>query len=194
MRLMLICCEGKTEKLYFDILAQRVLRLPGFFNIEIIGERRQHRALVDRTVEERKRLAEEYDVDEASVESWAVCDDDGMRCSYAELLSYAEAYDVGLAFSRPQFESYLLQHFEQSKAVKKSELFAALSRHRRRVDGKDHNEKTKADLEWLEAVLVDKPKLVRTAIVNADQRSLQSTSPFLTVQRLTERLLNLQRW
>ena len=56
-RVMLICCEGKTEELYFKILRDRVYRIPGYIKIAIQGEKGQHKALVDRVVEARIALA-----------------------------------------------------------------------------------------------------------------------------------------
>lgn len=52
----------------------------------------------------------------------------------------------------------------------------------------------KSDLSWLEQTLIDKPKLVDIAIVNADQRTTQSAPLFLTVQELTKRLMELARF
>lgn len=194
VRALLICCEGKTEKLYFDMLATRIYRIPRYIEIEVIGEKGQHKALVDRTIEIRRRMAAKGGIEEGDIECWAVCDDDGMPFAYSELLRYAEDRTVHLAFSRPQFESYLLQHFEPSKAVKERALFDALSRHKLNAgDSEPYGENTKADLSWLERTLFDKPKLIDIAITNANQRAIQSSSPFLTVQKLTERLRELER-
>lgn len=111
-RVMLICCEGKTEELYFKILRDRVYRIPGYIKIAIQGEKGQHKALVGRVVEARKELAESEQIGADEIECWAVCDDDGMKMQYGTLEAYAEKRGVHVAFSRPQFESYLLQHFE----------------------------------------------------------------------------------
>ena len=98
---ILICCEGKTEKLYFDALRFRVFRIPGYIEISIEGEKGQHKALIDRTVERRAELASEQGLPEEEIECWAVCDDDGMSISYTSLCEYAEENSVNLAFSRP---------------------------------------------------------------------------------------------
>lgn len=189
---ILICCEGKTEKLYFDALRFRVFRIPGYIEISIEGEKGQHKALIDRTVERRIELATEQSLLEDEIECWAVCDDDGMNISYAELCKYAEENSVNLAFSRPQFEAYLLQHFEQSKETNQQALYDALKLYKNRYGYE--GEYDKSDLRWLEQVLIDKPKLVDVAIVNADQRTTQSASLFLTVQGLTRRLIELARF
>lgn len=190
-RVMLICCEGKTEELYFKILRDRVYRIPGYIKIAIQGEKGQHKALVDRVVEARKELAESEQIGVDEIECWAVCDDDGMKMQYGTLEAYAEERGVHVAFSRPQFESYLLQHFEQSKSIKQDELYGRLTAIKN--DGGFDGEYDKSDLDWLEKTLIDKPKLVDVAITNSDQRSKRSASPFLTAQELTKRLRALRR-
>lgn len=190
---LIIYCEGKTEELYFSILCQRIFRIPAYVTIDIFGEKGQHKALIERLAEERKRYALENEIDEDEIECWAVCDDDNMPTSYANLCRYAEEQNINLAFSRPQFESYLLQHFEQSKAKSKEDLFSALSKHRSLIDGGCCNEGTKGNLDWLERKLMDEPKLIDNAIINANQRDKQTGSPFLTVQNLTIRLRSLEK-
>lgn len=189
-RVLLICCEGKTEKEYFEILRRRVLRLPGYIDVRIEGEKGQHAALVDRTVELRSELAKMEELKPEDVECWAVCDEDKMTMSFAELKKYAEDREVRLAFSRPQFESYLLQHFEQSKDTNRKEIIRKLESCMRQYGAEKYD---KADLEWLEHALVDKPKLVEIAVTNSDQRTTQSATPFLTVQNLTKRMMSLTR-
>jgi hypothetical protein len=192
-RILLIYCEGKTEKLYFEILAKRIFRIPMYVRVDIYGEKGQHKALVDRAAAARSMLANDEGLNESEIECWAVCDDDNMPYSYKELLEHAEQNNVYLAFSRPQFESYLLQHFEQSKATKKKDLFSGLSKYKKPIDGEGYNESAKGNLDWLEKLLIDKPKLIDAAIINSNQRSRQSEEPFLTVQDLTKRLKELER-
>lgn len=187
-RFLLICCEGKTEKEYFTIL-RRLYRLPGA-RVMILGEKGQHKALIDRTVSERDSFCEQNDVYPDEVECWAICDDDGMPLSYAELLRYADNNDVRLAFSRPQFEAYLLQHFEQSAEHDQKALYARLSEYASEVLGEDVAY-DKADLAWMADAIDARPKLVRTAVVNADQRKKQSARVFLTVQDLVKRMKEL---
>ena len=108
----------------------------------------------------------------------------------AELLRYAEESGVNLAFSRPQFESYVLQHFEQSKETVQHKIIERIETHMAENGAVGGYEK--ADLKWLEGVLLDRPKLVDIAVTNADRRIRQSSSPFLTVQNLTRRLMELR--
>lgn len=190
---LLIYCEGKTEKLYFEILSKRIFRIPMYVRVDVYGEKGQHKALIERVSAARLELANEEGLEEDEIECWAVCDDDNMPFTYKELLAYAEENDVNLAFSRPQFESYLLQHFEQSRAVKKRNLFNGLSKYKEPVDGEVYDDSSKSNLDWLETLLLDRPKLVDMAITNSDQRGRQSEQPFLTVQNLTKRLRQLER-
>ncbi len=191
-RLLLIMCEGKTEKEYFEIL-RRAFRLPAYIDSMIFGEKGQHKPLIDKTVQKRSEVAEEFGLDEIEIEAWAVCDDDRMACSYQELLHYAEDRSVKLAFSKPQFEYFLLQHFEPCRDSKKQEIFAKLGHYRGQY-GEDpvYDNSVKAHLDWVQQAIEDKPILVRTAIANSDLRDSPQEKTFLTVQRLPERFLELE--
>ncbi|MDO4538598.1 MAG: RloB family protein [Coriobacteriales bacterium] len=191
-RALLICCEGKTEEQYFNILLD-FHRLPAYVEVEVYGQEGQHIALIDNTVAKREELCAGDDgFAEVEVECWAVCDEDKMPCSYTELKRYAEERGVRLAFSAPQFEMYLLQHFEQSGETSKSIVFQKLSNHRKKHGGEgDYDDDTKADLNWMSDAIDRKPKIVDTAIVNSDIRSHSTKRPYLTVQELTKRILEL---
>ena len=191
-RLLLIMCEGKTEKEYFEIL-QRAFRLPVYIDSMIFGEKGQHKPLINKTVQKRSEIAEELDLDEDEIEAWAVCDDDRMTCSYQEFLNYAEEHNVKLAFSKPQFECFLLQHFEQSRDFKISVIFTKLGRYRCRYGEEPiYNNEAKAHLDWMRRAIEDRPILVQTAIINSDLRNSPQERIFLTVQRLAERFLKLE--
>jgi len=56
-RVILICCEGKTEKQYFEIIAD-IFRIHEVRTIEILGGKGQHIPLIDQTALERKALAD----------------------------------------------------------------------------------------------------------------------------------------
>lgn len=182
---LLICCEGKTEQKYFQIL-KRIYRLPGA-RVSILGEKGQHMALIDNAVEERDRFCEEHGFQTDQVECWAVCDDDNIPWSFKELLGYAERNGVHLAFSRPQFEAFLLQHFEQSSECHKKDLYERLSHFKAELgDPSVYDDSTKSDLRWLSNAIDDNPKMVDAAIRNANLRQRQSKKLFLTVQQLVE--------
>ena len=188
---MLVYCEGKTEEEYFNILLD-FHRPPGYVQVEVYGQKGQHLALVDNTVAKRGALCEELGFSEGEIECWAVCDEDQMPCSYIELRRYAEERGVHLAFSAPQFEMYLLQHFEQSGETSKDEVFRKLSEYRKKNGGKgDYDDDTKTDLAWLEFAIDRQPKIIRVAIVNAEIRGRTTKRPFFTVQELTKRILEL---
>ena len=187
-RFLLICCEGKTEREYFAIL-RRLYRLPGA-RVVILGEKGQHKVLIDRTVKERKVFCEQNDIAPGDLECWAVCDDDDMPLSYAELLRYSEDNDIRLASSRPQFETFLLQRFEQSGEHDQKRLYAKLGEYASACCG-TAIEYEKADLKWMADAIDNKPKLVKIAVTNADQRRKQSGRVFLTVQDLVKRMQEL---
>jgi hypothetical protein len=184
-RLIILCCEGKTEKAYFEIIAD-TFRVHAVHTLHIIGGKGQHKVLIDRTVEEREKLANEYGIEHEEIVAWAVCDEDKMSMKYHDLQKYAESRSVRLAFSRPQFESYLLQHFEQSKETNQEALYQRLTAHGSKYGLTGEYEKEKGHLSWLNKAIFNDPHLVETAIVNSNQRNKQQSSPVLTVQKLPE--------
>lgn len=190
-RALLICCEGKTEEAYFNALLD-FFRLPAFVAVEVYGQEGQHYALVDNALLRRDTLCVESGWDERDVECWAVCDEDKLSGTFAQLDGYAEERGVHLAFSAPQFEMYLLQHFEQSGSADRAEVFRRLSVYRSAYGGEgEYGDDTKADLGWMARAIDSRPKIVKVAITNSDLRDRPSRRPFLTVQRLTERIVNL---
>ena len=87
---------------------------------------------------------------------------------------------------------YLLQRFEQSGETDKSIVFQKLSAQRRKHGGQgDYDDDTKADLGRMSEAIDHKPKIVDTAIVNSDIRGHTTKRPFLTVQELTKRIMEL---
>jgi hypothetical protein len=111
-----------------------------------------------------------------------------MPFGFHELHAYAQERSVELAFSRPQFEAYLIQHFEQSKETKRAYLYDKLTEYGQTNGLTGRYEDSKADLKWLEQIILDKPKLIDMAIVNASLRVTQSEKLFLTVQELVKAL------
>lgn len=191
-RALLIYCEGKTEAEYFNILLD-LFRPPAYVTVEVCGQRGQHIALVDSVVAKRSELCgSDMGLVDEEIECWAVCDEDQMPCSYVELANYASERNVNLAFSAPQFEMYLLQHFEQSGDANRLVVFKKLSGYRRQFGGEgDYDDNTKADLGWMRDAIDRKPKIVKTAVINAGLRNHTTKRPFLTVQNLVERIINL---
>jgi len=149
----------------------------------VFGQKGVHESLIERCVEERGLHAQKFDIDESEIEVWAVCDCDGWKKGYQKLLQFANDRRVGLAFSDPQFEAYLIQHLALRKTVnKKRKLEAELSV----LLGFDYS---KTNLDWFDKMLDDEPGKLEIAINNADNFNKCTKVPFLTVQNLTRRLL-----
>ena len=75
IRAILICSEGKTEKIFFNIIANNYdikSRMP----VWIEGEKGQLKTLIDYTVAERKKIAKKYNIRQQNIEAWAVCEDE----------------------------------------------------------------------------------------------------------------------
>ena len=193
--LILICCEGNTEASYFNIL-KKCFRLPTYVKIlpdpdsdyHRLG---QHERLIDNAVRKRNEYSQEFDLPLETVELWAVCDRDNYKESYTILNNYAAENEVNLAFSDPQFESFLLQHFSPNKfAGRSNSLIAELSRQIVTVDC-DFTVYRKGDLGWLDNMIEKKHEIVKEAVKNAEIFSNHTKQPFFTVQKLVNRLLGL---
>ena len=180
IRLILILCEGKTEEIYFSII-NRHLRISNGF-VEILDKQGQHKSLIKRCDQKRKDYAKNLGIDPTEIEVWAVCDKDSYKGGYQKLAAYACEKNVNLAFSDPQFETYLLQHFEFIKTkAKQEELELKLGSY----IGEKYN---KTDLQWFEDMIDEDPGKLDFAIKNSDQLNNHAKPPFLTVQELTKRL------
>lgn len=190
--LILILCEGKTEKLYFDSLItnMHIKRV----EIEIFENQGQHKALIDKCAEMREKYSIELEENEESIEVWAVCDHDEMsknnkKLTYQKLLAYAKENNVNLAFSEPQFETYLIQHFGCRKIRKsKKELEEYLNGY---VLECYNTEYSKSNLKWVDKMIDETPHKIYEAIKNANNFSNHTVKPFLTVQKLAKRLIDL---
>lgn len=180
-RLLLILCEGKTEQLYFDTVIRK--RRIYAVNTVVFGQKGVHKSLIERCTKERKLHAQKFGIKESEIETWAVCDCDGWKGGYLELLQFANGKQVNLAFSNPQFETYLLQHIVfKSTTNRKKKLEAELSE----LLGFTYD---KANLDWVDEMLDNEPAKLEIALKNADNFSKRNRIPFMTVQNLTKRLL-----
>lgn len=185
--LLLVVCEGTTEVEYFNIL-KRQFRLPTW--IKIIPDRGdhktlgQHERLIKAAAEKKSMYAKELDSDLIAIEAWAVCDRDDYRGSFIELRDFAELNNIELAFSDPQFENYLLQHFSANKS--KSRGFKVIQELSEQLPSGLYK---KSDLSWLDDMIDKKHAIVQSAIANAKIFSKHTEQPFFTVQKLAQRLL-----
>lgn len=185
-RAVLILCEGVTEKIYFDFVVQNK-RIATVLPVEVLGKQGQHTVLIKRCVKKRKLVAEEMGIDEEDIEVWAVCDQDCLRTSYQKLQRCANQNQVMLAFSNPQFETYLVQHFERKKTTsKRKKIEKELSEYL----GVTYD---KTNLDWFDEMIDRDPAKVVQAIINSDQLDNHTRPPFLTVQKLTKRLFKLAK-
>ena len=184
--LILILCEGITEKLYFESIIHN-MRIGG---VDILENQGQHKILINRCTEERKKCSEKNDINEDDIEVWAVCDHDGMKISYQELLEYATERNVKLAFSKPRFEAYLLQHFCCRKNIREKDLDECLSKKVLEYCG---NEYSKSNLGWIDRMVDCTPQKIEHAIGNANNLNNHTEKFFLTVQKLTEKLIGLKK-
>lgn len=184
-RVVLILCEGVTEKLYFTLVTKNK-RIPGV-KISILEKQGQHKPLIKRCANKRQEYAKELEINEDDIEVWAVCDKDNLKSGYLKLQRYADTEKVKLAFSDPQFETFLIQHFEYKKIAKKGKSLERL------LSSYIKEEYQKADLTWLDKIIDEKPATLIFAIENARKLNNHTSSPFLTVQELVSRLLELIR-
>lgn len=184
IRILLILCEGLTEKIYFDMVVRR--RRVQTVKVEVIGRQGSHEALIDRCMEKREDLLSSLNLEESDVETWAVCDHDNYRKSFTKLLQYANDRSINLAYSKHQFETYLIQHLECRRTTNRG---AELEKELSDLLGFKYE---KNNLDWLDQKIYEHPKILETANINSDNFHNHTRVPFLTVQDLTRRLLEFE--
>jgi len=190
-QIILICCEGKeTEKLYFEIL-QSIFKVANI-TIEIFPKVGQHYRLIDKSAAKKQEFSSYFDFALDDIEVWAVCDRDNLKDSFTKLNNYAKDKDVDLAFSDPQFENYLLQHFGSPNSSRKKGFDVEQELTSTMLEYGIGMAYDKSNLRWLETMIDRKPRLVYEAIQHANTYSVHSKQPFFTVQRLIERILSFR--
>ena len=148
----------------------------------------------ENAAKKRKQYSNEFDIPAEKIEVWAVCDRDNYKDSFTKLKKNAMEKDVLLAFSDPQFESYLLQHFSLNKSVnKKVALETELSNY---ILSKkpQYAPYRKGNLDWLDEMIDEKHAIVNMAVKNANVFSNHTKQPFFTVQNLIIKLMHLNNF
>ena len=115
---ILVGCEGKTESIYLEIIK----KVYGAYGLEVRPSAGELFSLIDNMSTIRDNYAAELGVDKEEIETWVTCDDDSRGVKYKELKDYAVNNNILLAYSRPQFEIFLLQHFGQYKEGKQKRV------------------------------------------------------------------------
>lgn len=196
-RLILICCEGQTEENYFTIV-KTIRRIT---SVQITVESfdgKSNTSLIDICVQKRQEMSQLYDMAEDEVEVWAVFDKDGYSGTFTQLEQYADTKAVKLAYSDPQFETYLLQHLSQdasslSGRQLEDRLTTQINQFINTPLGSSYGAYSKPNLDWLEYLLDQRPSTtLEMAITNSRIRDNRTRTPFLTVHNLTVRLLQFE--
>lgn len=187
---ILIGTEGKeTEPQYFNIVIGRK-RIRQRANVMVVGRLGQHKQLVDEIVKLRAVKAADFRISEEDVECWAVCDKDTMECSFAELEQYASSSNVRIAFSNPCFEIFLLQHLTRSSSnLNAKQLAARITAELRIINSKMKYDK--ANLSWFDVLVDTDPGILDRAIANSNYIEDVSSTPYVTVHKLLQRLLEM---
>lgn len=188
-RLILICCEGRTEESYFNAIV-RMRRISNTLVPPAKSFGSQHTQLIDICDQERLQASQDNDISTDEIEVWAVFDKDHWRNGFTALEQYAATRNVRLAYSDPQFETYLLQHLGADSSRLSGQ---ALEDHLSQVmESAGHGRYIKGNLNWIETLLDERPKTLEMAIANSNTRDRRNRSPFLTVHKLVERLLEFE--
>ncbi len=190
-RLILICCEGLTEELYFNMVVD-IRRIPNTLVPPAKSfNGAKHKRLIDICEQVRADASTQYDLKEAEIEVWSVFDKDDWSNGFTELEHYANSKKVRLAYSDPQFETYLLQHLSQDRSRK---FGTNLENHlSQKMNSAGHGATyNKSDLTWLRNLIDKTPSTIEMAITNSCVRNNRTKTPFLTTHRLIKRLLEFE--
>lgn len=191
---VLVCCEGKeTEPQYYELLIKLRRINTGQARVKIVGNKGQHKALLDKANVERQKLGESLDLALDEIEVWAVCDKDKMSCTLSELEEYADKAGVRLAFTDPRFEAYLLQHFTASSTTAAGKALDDLPTKelQKKLKGAKKISYDKTDLGNFKRIFDREPSLIEAAIKNCTKLEDRTTVPYTTAHALLARLLDL---
>ncbi|QED60855.1 RloB domain-containing protein [Enterococcus durans] len=111
-----IYCEGKTEKIYFDLLKQKY-RLPNI-KVKTKGELGQSVELVNHVLRSLNKMSAN---EKKKIEKILVVfdkDDDSWE-SIEKAYALAKQNNIGICFSNECFELWLLAHFEKIQKEKR---------------------------------------------------------------------------
>ena len=105
---ILIVCEGeKTEPNYFDAFKERCKQM---INVEIFGEGKNTKSLVNQTISIRNKMQRELNIKFDQV--WCVFDKDSFsNDSYNSAFELCENSKINFAYSNECFELWYLLHF-----------------------------------------------------------------------------------
>jgi hypothetical protein len=186
-QLVLICCEGNTEKAYFENF-KNVFRISSP-KIEVITEETSFKGLIKRGAKRRSEYSKEYSIKEEDIEVWVVFDRDNYKENYLKLEQYAENENIKIAFSDPQFENFLIQHFQADSKILKGK---AMKDYLLKILVENKMSDGRYDKNWTKKLFDEKPKSVRIAIENCKIYTNHAKKPFFTVHKLVERLLEFK--
>lgn len=105
--MILVCTEGKETEKAFLKQVMKAFRVSADI-VKFRVKQGAHQTLIDNCVKQRADISIAKKIPENSIEVWAMCDRDGFKGKYSDLAKYAEANNVKLAFSSPQFESFII--------------------------------------------------------------------------------------
>jgi len=187
----LIVCGGATERRYFD----RLCRSLGITSVTTIVEDARHpTGIVERVLAEERRAAQAFDT------VWAVLDRDEFL-DFDDLVRNGRrrarpARDdsqpgclgqrVGMAYSNPSFELWLLLHFTQwCRECTATELDVAVRQHRPLANYRHGDDVFDSVDDQRDAAVAKALELERR---NAQDRKPEGSNPSTAVHRLVQHL------
>lgn len=187
---IIIFCEGKTEKYYFDYFAE-IIRKNKYTDVEIILETANGNAQTVLNCANRFMADEEHNRKFSTYGKYLVFDCDDPPDIQAVVLA-AAGYE--LLISNHLFETWLLMHFEDVKEkISKREIYRRLSSHLRGTYSKGHRGKTReivrnGDIDKAidNARTLEKQYAVEGKSIFTDMKDM---NPFTNVYKLIEQFM-----
>lgn len=185
--LFIIVVEGETERRYFENLRQ----LSANLTVKVsTGKSSNPRAVIQEM--ERQIQAAKRSGLQPGDQAWIVFDQDNWSPEAIEMAwgwANERRKDRGIGFSRPQFEWWLLLHFEEGKrATTQREILDRLNTHIPDYEKGNANQLPRSEEEYNQAIARARSK------VSTPLRSFDETEDiqggFTTVHFLVERILD----
>lgn len=187
---IIIFCEGKTEKYYFDYFAE-IIKKNKYTAVEVVLETANGNAQTVLNYADSFMSDEEHNRKFSTYGKYLAFDCDDPPNIQA-VVQAAKEYE--LLISNHLFETWLLMHFEDVEdKLSKREIYRRLSEHLHSSYSKGHKGKTREIVQKGDIVkAIDNAKALEQKYVDDVKsvfRSIKEMNPYTSVHRLIEQFM-----
>lgn len=187
---IIIFCEGKTEKYYFDYFSE-IIKKNKYTDVEIVLETANGNAQTVLSCANRFMSDEEHNRKFSTYGKYLAFDCDDPPDIQSVVLA---ATDYELLISNHLFETWLLMHFEDvEEKISKHEIYRRLSEHLHTSYSKGHKGKTREIVQnGSVEKAIDSAKALEQRYANEGKSvftSIKDMNPYTSVYKLIEQFM-----